>query len=76
VNVGHRALLLQVLETSPCRGGAAQILNLYSRVSSFAEQDLLEGRRRDLSDPDHVRRRRGSACTTSPHHCIDSPLPR
>jgi hypothetical protein len=76
VNVGHRALLLQVLETSPCRGGATQILNLYSRVSSFAEQDLPEGRRRDLGDPDRVRRRHGSACTASPRHCVDSPLPR
>ena len=27
VNVGHHALLLQVLETSPCSGGAAEILN-------------------------------------------------
>jgi hypothetical protein len=27
VNVGLRALLLQVLETSQCKGGAAEILN-------------------------------------------------
>jgi hypothetical protein len=27
VNVDHHALLLQVLETSPCSGGAAKILN-------------------------------------------------
>jgi len=27
VNVGHRVVFLQVLEISPCRGGAAEILN-------------------------------------------------
>ena len=27
VNVGHRVVFLQVLQTSPCRGGAAEILN-------------------------------------------------
>ena len=47
VIVGLCAIVfLQVLETSPCKGGAAEILNLYCRVSSFAEQDLSEVTRR------------------------------
>jgi hypothetical protein len=29
-----------------------------------------------LGDPDRLRRHCGSACTASPHHCVDSPLRR
>jgi hypothetical protein len=36
VVVGHRAVVfLQVLETSPCRGGAAEIFNLHDYANFF-----------------------------------------
>ncbi|XP_066314293.1 peroxidase 1-like [Miscanthus floridulus] len=33
-------------------------------------------RQRGLGDPDPLHQRCGSACTASPRHCPDSPLPR
>ena len=42
-------------------------------LSFYAGEEYVGG---DPEDPDRLRRRHGSACTASPRHCVDSPLPR
>jgi len=60
---------LQVLETSPCRGGSAEFFLNDSILFHFCREEPV-GAESEFPAPCR------SACTASPRHCTDPPRPR